>query len=274
MHEVLLILMNELWGHGVPCPDVRHRRSFNHGEKMKHSMIMARRFPWTPGCWLGCMVVSLVLSTGPVGAAYAFSPAPAPLPKQIALQDGKLTAQIVVAPLRQVMEEMSRLSGARVRWLSSEAEEKPVSVEFTALPLPEALRRILGEMNFLLFYTSTGNSVKLTEIWISSVIGGGQLGRLPPPASQVKAPPPIPDSVSQSEEAVDRQAEFAAMPLDTLIQTAVSMADPSLRIEAIGHLGGRAPEDPKVEAILSQLASNDSNPQVRAAASEVLAGIE
>jgi hypothetical protein len=237
-------------------------------------MVLARRFPWTPGCWLGGMVVSLVLSAGPVGAAYAFSPAPAPLPKQIALQDGKLTAQIVAAPLSQVLEEVSRLSGARVRWLNSEAEEKPVSVEFTALPLPEALRWILGEINFLLFYTSTEKDIKLTEVWISSVIGGGQLGRLPPPASQVKTPPPIPDSISQSEEAVDRQAEFAAMPLEVLIQTAVGTADSPLRIEAIGHLGGRAAEDPQVEGILSHLASNDSNPQVRAAASEVLAGIE
>jgi hypothetical protein len=75
------------------------------------------------------------------------------------------------------MEEMSRVSGARVRWLSDQAEEKRVSVEFTALPLPEALRRILREMNFLLFYTSTGNSVKLTEVWILSGIGGSQAGR-------------------------------------------------------------------------------------------------
>ena len=241
---------------------------------MKHSMLMAKRFPWPPGCWLGGMVVSLFLSTGPIGSAFAFGPAPAPLPGQITLQDGRLTAQVVATPLRQVMEEMSRVSGARVRWLSGQAEEKPVSVEFSALPLPEALRRILREMNFLLFYTSTGNSVKLTEVWILSGIGRSQAERTPPLASPVKALLPIPDSASQSEEAVDRQAEFAAMPLEILIQTAVGTADPSLRIEAIAHLGGRAPEDPKVEGILSHLASNDSDPQVRAAASEVLAGIE
>jgi len=220
------------------------------------------------------MVVSLVLSTGRVGSAYAFGPAPTPLPGQITLQDGRLTAQVAATPLRQVMEEMSRVSGVRVRWFSDHAEEKPVSVEFTALPLPEALRRILKEMNFLLFYTSTENSVKLTEVWILSGIGRSQAERTPPPASPVKAPLPIPDSASQSEEAEDRQAEFAAMPLEILIQTAVGTADPSLRIEAIGNLGRHAAEDSTVEGILSHLASNDSNSQVRAAASEVLAGIE
>jgi hypothetical protein len=241
---------------------------------MKHTLLVARQSPRTPGRWLHGILVSLILSTGPGGAAHALDPAAAFSPGQIALQDGKLTAQIVAAPLRQVMEEMSRLSGARVRWLSGQAEEKPVSVEFTALPLPEALQRILREMNFLLFYTSTGKGVKLTEIWISSGIGGGQPERIPPPASQVKAPPPTPTPASQGEDAVKRQAEFAAMPLEMLIQTAVGTADSSLRIEAIAHLGGRASEDPKVEALLSHLASNDSNLQVRAAASEVLAGIE
>jgi len=216
----------------------------------------------------------LILSTQPIVAAYALGPAAAALPGQFTLQNGRLTAQVVAIPLRQVMEEMSRVSDVRVRWFSDHAEEKRVSGEFTALPLPEALQRILREMNFLLFYTSTGNSTKLTEVWILSGIGRNQIGHTPPPASPVKAPLPIPDSASQSEEAEDRQAEFAAMPLEILIQTAVGTADPSLRIEAIGNLGRHAAEDSTVEGILSHLASNDSNSQVRAAASEVLAGIE
>jgi hypothetical protein len=242
-------------------------------EKMKR-LLMVKWFPWLPGCWMSVMVASLFLSTGQVGSAFAFDPAPAPLPGQFTLQNGRLTAQVVTTPLRQVMEEMSRVSGAQVRWLSGQAEEKPVSVEFTALPLPEALRRILREMNFLLFYTSTGNSTKLTEVWILSGIGKSQAERTSPLASPEKVLLPIPDSTPQSAEAEDRQAEFATMPLEILIQTAVSTVDPSLRIEAIAYLGRRAAEDSTAENILSHLASNDSDPQVRAAASEVLAGIE
>jgi hypothetical protein len=62
----------------------------------------------------------------------------------------------MATPLRQVMEKVSRVRGARVHWLSGQAQETLVSVEFTALPLPEALERILGETNFLFFYTAPG----------------------------------------------------------------------------------------------------------------------
>ena len=242
---------------------------------MKCSPLMTKRFPRTPSRWLHGILVSLVLSTGPVDAAYALGPAAA-LPGQLSLQDGKLTARLIATPLRQVMEEVSRLSGARVRWLSSQAAEKPVSVGFAALPLPEALRRILGETNFLLFYAPGGEGTTLTQIWISAKgTGGEQPGLTPRPTAQVNAPPPpAQDSASQSEDAVEGQAELDAVPVDTLIQTAVSTLDPSVRVEAIARLGGYAPADPKVEDILSHLAANDSNPQVQAAASEVLAGIE
>ena len=237
-------------------------------------LLMTKRFPWFPGRWMSVMVASLFLSIGPIGSAFAFGPVSSPLPGQFTLQNGRLTAHVVATPFRQVMEEMSRVSGARIRWLGDHAEEKLVSVEFTALPLPEALRRILREMNFLLFYTSTGNGTKLTEVWILSGIGRSQAGHTPLPVSPEKVQPPIADSTSQSEEAEERQAQFAAMPLEILIQTAVGTADPSLRIEAIAYLGRRAAEDSTVEGILSHLASSDNNPQVREAASEVLAGID
>jgi len=172
------------------------------------------------------------------------------------------------------MAEVSRLSGARVRWLNGQAEESPVSVEFTALPAPEALRRILGERSFLLFYTPTKEGAKLTDIWIASGTASGQAGSLHLSAGQLRASRSTGVSTTQGEDAADRQAELDAMPMETLMQTAVSPAELSLRIEAITQLGGRAQTDPKVEGILSHLAANDSNPQVRAAAAEVLAGIE
>jgi hypothetical protein len=155
------------------------------------------------------------------------------------------------------MEEVSRVSGARVRWLRGQAEERLVTAQFTALPLPEALRRILGETDFLLFYTSVGEGAKLTQVWISSKI----------------QPPLAFASVAQSEESVAGQVEPDAMPVDTLIQDAVS-GDLSLRVDAIARLGEYAQADPRVKGILSHLASHDGNPQVRAAAAEVLSGIE
>jgi hypothetical protein len=150
------------------------------------------------------------------------------------------------------MEEVSRMSGVQVRWLSGQPEEKRVSVEFTALPLPEALERILVGTNFLLFYASVGEGTTLTQLWISSK--------------------PIPSSVSQGEDAAKTKEEGNSPPVDVLIQTAVSRQETAVRVEAVARLGEHASTDSKVEAILSRLASDDDNPQVRAAAAEVLAG--
>jgi len=224
---------------------------------MQPTPLRVKRSLQTPGRWLRGILVGLILSAGPVDAVYALGPAAVTSPGQIILLDGKLTAQLVAAPLRQVIEEVSRRSGAQVRWLGSQAEERLVSVEFTALPLPEALGRILGETNFLLFYTPTGGGTKLTQIWISAKgTGEGQPGLTPLPA------------------AVEGHAALDTLPIDTLLQTAVSIAEPSVRIEAIARLGEYAQQDPKVEGVLSHLAANDTNPQVQAAASEVLAGLE
>jgi hypothetical protein len=224
---------------------------------MNCSPLTAKRFPQILSRWLHGILVSLVLGTELAGAAHALDPA-STLPGQITLQDGKLTAQFTATPLRQVMEEVSRVSGAQVRWLRGRAEERPVSAGFTDLPLPEALRRILGETDFLLFYTSLGEDMKLSQIWISSKT----------------QPDPAWDSPAQSEESVAVQAEPDTIPVDTLIQEAVSTGDLSLRVEAIAGLGGYAQADPRVKGILSHLASNDGNPRVRAVAAEVLSGIE
>jgi hypothetical protein len=224
---------------------------------MKHSVLLTKRPLRTPSRWLSGILVSLILGTELVSAADALGPA-ATFPGQIALQNGKLTARLTATPLRQVMEEVSRVSKARVRWLGGQAEERPVSAEFTAVPLPEALRRILGETDFLLFYTSVREGAKLTQIWIS-------------PKTR---PHPPSDSAAQNEDSMAEQAEPGPTPVATLIQVAVGAERPSLRIEAIARLGAYAQADPKVEGILSHLASNDGNPQVRAAAAEVLAGID
>lgn len=224
---------------------------------MKHSRLLAKQPPQTPSRWLNRILVSLVLGTAPASTTYALDSI-ATFSGQIALQDGKLTARLTATPLRQVMEEVSRLSGARVRWLGGRTEERLVSAEFTAVPLPEALGRMLGETDFLLFYTSMREGAKPTQIWIS-----------PKPRLRLTS-----DSAVQNQEPVAEQAEPDAVPIAALIQNAVSVGDLSGRVNAIARLGDYAQADPKVEGVLSHLAANDGNPQVRAAAAEVLSGID
>ncbi|MGH8538731.1 MAG: hypothetical protein ACREXM_20405, partial [Gammaproteobacteria bacterium] len=122
-------------------------------------------FSRTASLWLHGIPVSLVLGSLSVCAAYAAGPADVGFPGKITLQDGKMTARIVAAPLRRVIEEVNKLSGVKARWLSLDGEE-PVSVEFTDLPFSEALRRILGEKDFVLFDPSAREGARPPQIWI------------------------------------------------------------------------------------------------------------
>lgn len=60
------------------------------------------------------LLVGLAVSELSVGAADLRSAASDKVPGKILFQDGKLTAQLKEVPLRQVMDEISRLSGAHV----------------------------------------------------------------------------------------------------------------------------------------------------------------
>lgn len=161
--------------------------------------------------------------------------------KNLTFQNGRLSAHFSAAPIRQVMEQLSSLTGARVCWLH-QAEDTPVSVSFTDLPLADALRRILGERNFMLFYRSRGQETWLSEIWISA-----------PSTGQGQAIPSL-------------SAQLPAQ----LMQTALYGQDTATRLNAINRMKKFAPTDPRVQSILSQLSRNATEAEVRAAAERAL----
>lgn len=231
---------------------------------MNRSVLIVQQSFRSSQRWFYKLLVSVLFGILSLGIADALDPPVVTVPGRVALQDGKLTARLIATPLRQAMEEVSRVSGARVQWLGGVAEERPVSVGFTALPLSEALRQILGETNFMLFYASGGEGSPLTRIWISSKrTGSRQRGfTARPPASDFP-----------SEKAEEGSTAVDATQVSTLIQTAVSTQQSAVRVEAIAQLGGYAQTDSRVRDILSHFASHESDPHVQAAASEVLAGI-
>jgi hypothetical protein len=227
---------------------------------MNRSTLTTRRPPWTLGRWLRGILIGCVFWSAPIPTPDALASSPVDVPGQITFQDGKLTARIAMVPLRQVMEEISRLSGAQVRWMDAEVGEQTVSIEFTAVPLSEAVRRILSARNFLLWYAAHGEGTRLTQIWIASrEDGGGQ-----PMLDRQPAPPPPPTG--------ENPAEAVGPPLEVLIQMATGDEDLASRLSAIEELGSAAPQDAKVREILADLADHDSNPQVRDAAATVLGG--
>jgi hypothetical protein len=196
-------------------------------------------------CLLG-VVLSLALGSAPVSAVGPRDAAKSTSLKMI-LKDGRLTVQILAAPLHKVIEEISRLTGAEVRWLN-QGREEAVSVEFTDLSINEALERIL-KTNFALSYTFSGKERRLTGIWILSrehapvvreAARAGLLG-----LNSVPADPDI----------------LAQQPL-------------SVRLGAVQFLAMHADKDEAVREILSQLAHSDPDLQVREMASMVLNGVK
>lgn len=168
---------------------------------------------------------------------------------RMSLQDEKLSAHITAMSIREVMEEVSTLTGAQVIWLGQE-ETVQVSVNFTDLPFADGLKRILGERNFMLFYTSVEEESQLSEIWISSPTNGKGAG------------------ASNTSTAAGKKAT------PQLMRTALYGQDVSARVNAIRRLKRFAQTDSRVRSILSQLTRSAIEPEVREAAAQVLSEIK
>jgi hypothetical protein len=242
---------------------------------------LAKRFLLTHGL-LSIFWLVIARDSSAVFAGGAPDAAKAP-PFKMTLKDGKLSAQIRTAALRSVIMEISRLTGAEVRWLSQE-EEDPVSAEFTDRPLHEVLERILKK-NFTLSYTFVGNDKKLIGIWIASRGGRSE-------------PAPTPDATNSLSMVQERHAENAPgwdrtrarkdpkvrvereewpgepLPVEPVAEINLTEQPPSVRLQAVEVLAMDAEKDQEARMILSHLTHNDSDPQVREMASRVLEGMK
>jgi hypothetical protein len=174
---------------------------------------------------------------------------------------------------------MSRLSGARVIWLG-QPDHRQVSVTFTALPVAEAIERVLGANNFLLVYASTADTARLKEIWVATRHSPTQTVT---PLARESAPiteginvnggdtelPQESAPTTEEDTANKVEAELAKM-LESQLDTALQGTDRDRRIEAIGFLGGLVEQDPRIRPLLLQLSTSERDPQVRTAAAEML----
>ena len=170
--------------------------------------------------------------------------------QQVVVQDGTITVQLANASLPQVIAEIGRQLGAQIRWLSP-PEQKLVSATFTAVPLAEALDTLLGERGFLLFYPSREQSETPSQIWIA-------------PVNRTRA------LALPSQEHQKLTSEQKEATIESLIQTALYDPNSSARLEAVLALDKHSTDDPRVISTLSLLAKNETNLQIRTAASEIL----
>lgn len=224
-----------------------------------HTSWFSRRL----GRWRYGILIGLVLSGISVSRVHALDSAAVNLAGKITFHNEQLTATVTATSLRQVMEEISKVSGVQIRWLDL-GEEEPVSVNFVALPFSEAMQRLLGERNFLLFYSSTGEGARVTQVWI---VSRKTRAKQPEEAQQLLAQePPLPYEENTPEE------DFVSP--DMLLQTALYDRGPTARLEAITRLEEYSRQDPRISAALSHLAEHDDDLQVQEAAAAALEAIE
>ena len=212
---------------------------------MRHAILNRSRTSRKLGRGLAVTLVGLMISGTSVHTASAHESTTLNFPGTITIEGGKLTTKIPETSLQKVMEEISKTSGIQVRWLDTAGEER-VAVDFVAVPLSRAIPRLLSDRNFVLFYSSAGEEVRLTQVWISS--RKKEVEHLEDHAQPISQKLPLlaPSEADPTEE------EF--VPPDTLLQTALYDRGSAARLEAITRLEEYATQDPRIAAAFSHLA--------------------
>ena len=101
---------------------------------------------WRHLATTGCMLAAL--AQGPTRAADT----PAPV---VRYSNDALTVRLTHASVTEVLDEIGRQTGAEIR--GQVADVREISADFEAVPLPEAIHRLLGTQNFALVYGEKGN---------------------------------------------------------------------------------------------------------------------
>jgi hypothetical protein len=112
----------------------------------------------------------------------------------LSVSESQVTADINRIPLRVVLEELARQVPLRFS-LSEESREHPVTAHFPALPLEEALARLLTGLTYALVIsvpappaTASAETKQVVELLVSQLIQGqGKMRRW---TRQLSGPPP------------------------------------------------------------------------------------
>ena len=218
------------------------------------------------------MAAGVFLAAVLTGGARAAEDAPA---RVILYTRDALTVRVIGAPNSEILEELSRQSGADIR--GQVRDPRDVTADFDSVPLPEALARLLGEQNFALVYGKGGRLKAIRLLGGSEQIAGS------PPSSAPSGPgrPPFPGSLPAL---IDRHppvpvagalADAIGSPSATLrqlIDLSLHHEDPAVRAEAMRTGIGTLDGDPELRsAVISELETADSvllTSLLRTAASE------
>src|SRR4030095_5518537 len=184
--------------------------------------------------FLAAPLLAAALGIGPSAADDAAAP-----DRGVRHQNGSLPRRPPRAPVTHVMNELERQSGASVR--GSLLDPRDVTAEFKAVPLSQALARLLGDQNFALVYGEGG------RLRVVSLLPGAQATAPRPAVAPTTTLPQGAPAITLEEFAtlIDSQPPVkcdgpladALGPMATyrqLLDTALSHTDASLRMLAVG----------------------------------------
>jgi hypothetical protein len=224
----------------------------------------------------------------------------------IRCENDALTVRLVRVPVWDVLAEVGRQTGAEIRGQPRDPRE--VTAEFDAVPLPEALNRLLAGQNFALVYGDGGKlrAVKLLGTSTGTATAVNSLLPAVPTTTIPAAPisplmlvqlferhPPIPIAGKLRDAVGTDTATFMQLidvglhneePLVRLeaIRTTIQAieSEPELRAGLLGAVGGmdqtevvgiiRSAAGDRAEEITMNIASQARNTEVRAKASTLL----
>lgn len=170
-------------------------------------------------------VLALAILLGPP-PPWAASESSIPPERRVEYQKDALTVRLTKVPLSEVLDEIGRQSGAEIR--GQVRNPGDVTAEFEAVPLAEALHRLLGDQNFALIYADRGRlkAVKL--------LGGPQAGG-PPVAAAPAAPIPARSAspVSSADELVRLFARQPPVPVTGRLAQALGGASSATLMQII-----------------------------------------
>jgi len=112
-------------------------------------------------------------------------------------RNGHLTVRVAKEPVAEVLTEVGRVTGAEVRGAPLDARE--VTATFDAVPIDEALRRLLGEQAFSLTYRGERLAV-IDLLDQSGAIATPIITGSPADLARRPKPHPVPEEGSTPEE--------------------------------------------------------------------------
>jgi hypothetical protein len=180
-----------------------------------------------------------------------------PTPRVVRYQDDGLTVRVTDVPLSDVLQELSRQSGAEIRGDLREA--RTVTVDFEKVPLPQALARLLPDQNFALVYGKNGRLERIR------LIGGTADSTALTVAVAPVSPPEEPsDPLARLTDLIERHPP---VPVDGVLANALGSGRATLD-QLIDLSLHDEDESVRTEALHAGLATLDREPDFRAAVIE------